>query len=521
MSLHFGAASSFIQFGIGGAANAGNGAVTMIALWAPNFGLGVNSGVVSALSSTTERRSFLMDTSALFGDGDFTSGVAISGTLGDFLWIAMSKAAGATTYRMHWKNLTTGGAWTHAVAAGAANHSDPGTSDNLKVGANPSTSASTGDVAVSAIKLANMADLAIEAACTSALSDLIAAAPDWAVRMMNSAPTSLQDLIGSGHETTRSGTITNTADPSGFNFTLGAAAVLIGQSSTNRHPGRGPGTARFQQTPRSTEIAAAVVNLSDSVEAATASATSTVTGSVRVLSSSVEAAHAFTSSTRAVSAANRLSSVEAAFAGGFSTVAQRSIALSQAVEAAHASVASTVARSARSLQHNVEGAHALGVGSSSKSARSMSSSVESGSALGVSTRAVSQIDLFNSVTDSAEAGFAFAGMSVVRSRRDIAQVARAVVGAWSTHARSLRDVVWSVDGNSASVGSMLVRSSVNAPVGTIVEPGFAWASEMSVTSLISFGIPDLTIDLSLRGTIALDGLIGAVDITTRQGSVEI
>jgi hypothetical protein len=228
MSLSFGASSSFVQFGIGGAANAGNGAVTMIALWKPNFGAGVNSGIVSALSGATERRSFLMDTSALFADGDFSSGVSFSGTAGNFLWIAMSKAAGAAHYRMHWKNFTTAGAWTHGEAVGAANHTDPGTSDNLKVGANPSTSAATGDVAVAAIKLANMADLAIEAACTSALSDLIAATPAWAARFMNSAPTSIQDLIGSGHETSRSGTITNTADPVGYNFSLGSAPVPNG-----------------------------------------------------------------------------------------------------------------------------------------------------------------------------------------------------------------------------------------------------------------------------------------------------
>lgn len=228
MSLNFGASSSFVQFGIGGAANAGNGAVTMIALWKPNFGLGVNSGIVGALSGATERRSFLMDTSALFADGDFSSGVPFTGLAGDFLWLAMSKPAGAAHYRMHWKNYTTASAWVHGEAVGAANHTDPGVSDNLKVGANPSTSASTGDVAVAAIKLANMADLAIEAACTSALSDLIAAAPTWAARFQNSAPSSIQDLIGSGHETSRSGTVTNVADPPGYNFTLGAAAAPTG-----------------------------------------------------------------------------------------------------------------------------------------------------------------------------------------------------------------------------------------------------------------------------------------------------
>ena len=46
---------------------------------------------------------------------------------------------------------------------------------------------------------------------------------------MNSAPTSIQDLTaGGGNETSRPGTVTNTADPSGFSFDLGTA---LGQQS--------------------------------------------------------------------------------------------------------------------------------------------------------------------------------------------------------------------------------------------------------------------------------------------------
>lgn len=280
MSLNFGAASSFIQFSIGSAANAGNGAVTMIALWKPTFVSGSNSGLLAGQSSGTERRSFLIDTSALFGDGDFTSGVAISGTAGDWLWLAMSKAAGAAHYRMHWRNFTTGGAWTHAEAAGAANHTDPGASNEIRVGANATVSSSAGDVAVSAIKLTNMADLAIEAACTAALADLMAASPDWAVRFMNSAPSSIQDLTaGGGNETSRSGTITNSADPAGFSFDL-AGAVVLGQRSTNRHPGAGPGRARFVRSSRPTDVAVTTAASGAGLASAGTSTSATGTKSV-------------------------------------------------------------------------------------------------------------------------------------------------------------------------------------------------------------------------------------------------
>lgn len=258
MSLNFGAASSSVVFSIGNAANASNGAVTLIDLWKPTFVSGSNTGLVAVQSGASQRRSFLIDTSALFGDGDFTSGVAITGTAGDWLWVAMSKAAGAAHYRMHWRNFTTGGAWTHSEAAGAGNHTDPGVSDQINVGANAETAAASGDVAVSAIKLANMADLAIEAACTSALTDLMAAAPDWAVRFMNSAPSSIQDLTGGGgNETSRPGTVTNTADPAGFNFSL-SSTVEYGTPQSKTPPGRGrnPRTARTWLPARSYESAA-------------------------------------------------------------------------------------------------------------------------------------------------------------------------------------------------------------------------------------------------------------------------
>lgn len=229
MSLHFGAASSSVIFSIGNAANAPNGAVTFLALWKPTFVSGSNTGLVSAqFGSAGLHRSFLLDSGAEFGDGDFTAGVAFSGTAGDWLWLAMSKAAGSAHFRMHWKNFTTGGGWTHNEAATAGNHTDPGVANQINVGANAEVTTSSGDVAVAAIKLANMADLAIETACTAALSDMMAASPAWAVRFMNSAPSSIQDLVGSGHETSRPGTITNTADPAGYNFTLGGAPVQAG-----------------------------------------------------------------------------------------------------------------------------------------------------------------------------------------------------------------------------------------------------------------------------------------------------
>ncbi len=217
MSLHFGGGTGDrVDFGIGGAASLGNGAFTMIVLWK----FAGNTGLLAGMNSGTERQGMLISP-ALFGSGDFSSGFG-SFVNGDWYWIALSKPAGAAHYRGHIKDYTTGGTWSHGEAVGAANHSDPGVSNSIRVAAIPSTAASQGDVAVSAVFTAELSDAAIQAACSAALADLVAASPAWAVKFEQAAPTNIQDLIGSGHETSRTGTITASADPPGYDFSLAA-----------------------------------------------------------------------------------------------------------------------------------------------------------------------------------------------------------------------------------------------------------------------------------------------------------
>lgn len=231
MSLNFGVAGSHIDFGIGNAANLGNGAFTLLALWktaSPNS----NTGLIAGMNSTSERQAVLLDTLHLYGTGDFSSGYTTVAA-GDWHWLGLSKAAGAAHYRGHHRDYTTAGAWEHGEASGAGNHSDPGTSDSIRVGAIPSQNASQGDVAVAGIWTSQLSDAAIEAACTSALRDFIAGSPTWAVRFQQSAPNNIQDLIGTGNESSRTGTITASADPPGFDFTIfntivGTASATFG-----------------------------------------------------------------------------------------------------------------------------------------------------------------------------------------------------------------------------------------------------------------------------------------------------
>lgn len=216
MSLNFGTTSSFLTFSIGNAANVSNGACTLAVLWKYNS----NSGLIGAFSGASEQRGTGLDSGHLFGNNDFSNGFGTISVIGDFYWLVLTKAAGNVTYRCHVKDYTAAGAWAHGVSVGAGNHSDPGVSDNIRIGPSPAD-AVRGDVAVAALWTSALSDADVEAACTSALADLMAKSPTWAARFMLSAPTSIQDLTGGGgNETARSGTVTATADPVGYNFAL-------------------------------------------------------------------------------------------------------------------------------------------------------------------------------------------------------------------------------------------------------------------------------------------------------------
>jgi hypothetical protein len=213
---------SHIDFSVGNAANVPNGAFSFLSLWRPT------SNFTSLLTfwtggvGGTIRRAYLLDTGHVFGDGDFSSGFGTVSPVSDWWWIGFSKPAGAAHYRGHLKNYSAGGAWSHGEAVGAGNHSDPGTANAISVGTGV-TAIANGDVAVTAAWTSELADVAgFEAAATAALVDLMTASPAWAVSYQSGytgAP--LQDLTGGGgNESARTGTITDVADPPGYNFAL-------------------------------------------------------------------------------------------------------------------------------------------------------------------------------------------------------------------------------------------------------------------------------------------------------------
>ncbi len=230
MARHFSAASNeYIEFAAGDLASIDGGPSTIVILWRPTT---VHSGwLVQAADNTTQ-----MLAVNPYSDGNLwhtiggTFHATMAYTAGDGwrldLW---TKPNGAGQVRGH-TLLLSGGGWSHADYG---NSPDSGTTVT-KAAVGKSYNAGdflNADVAAIAIVDANWSDAAIEAGNLetglSAWETLIGTDPAvmWGFNQSAVSDTVL-DLTGSGADQTgRSGT-TVTADPPGFSYLLGSAAVL-------------------------------------------------------------------------------------------------------------------------------------------------------------------------------------------------------------------------------------------------------------------------------------------------------
>ena len=175
---------------------------------------------VTAFSGVTVRRGMLLDADHLFGNNDFSSGFGTP-AIADYGWFGLSLAAPGAHYQCHLQDYTLSGAWSHGESVGAGPQPFQGVSDSIQVGVGV-TAFSNGDCAVAGIWTSALSTAAIEAACTTKLSDFMAAQPAWAVAFPQASITNIKDLTGGGgDETSRSGTITAAANPPGYDFSLG------------------------------------------------------------------------------------------------------------------------------------------------------------------------------------------------------------------------------------------------------------------------------------------------------------
>jgi hypothetical protein len=226
--------ANYLPFTIGNAAAASGGAVTLAAM--VRFGAGNNNGGAISIynSGATAVRALGEAALNLYGLNDFSSGVGPL-TQGSYYIIVQTKAAGANPWRMHYwlYNASGTGAFTHAVAVGASNQTDPGaaTGGTFRVGANAVAQAN-GDVAWVAIWDSALSDAAIDSGKTANLSDWAALAPKELVQFENWNGTA-GHVVAIGTSTLGAAVGSNSAgtNPTSYNFAAGGADVIFTDTS--------------------------------------------------------------------------------------------------------------------------------------------------------------------------------------------------------------------------------------------------------------------------------------------------
>jgi hypothetical protein len=172
--------------------------------------------------------SILCDAGVMFVENDFTAGSPAHGT--GWCWYVATKATGSVIPRWHVHDLTAGTAWTHTNASGTVpNNAGPITS--IRVGSSAAgTAAQTfrGRLAAVAAWNSALSDVAVEAACTLAASDLAVSSPAWAVLLNQaSTATSVTDITGGGgNQSALNGTAVDADEPPGWSYSLTSTAPV-------------------------------------------------------------------------------------------------------------------------------------------------------------------------------------------------------------------------------------------------------------------------------------------------------
>jgi hypothetical protein len=261
-----GVGSNYITMSAGGVGAAGTGAHTIVVLANHNTGSTISSGFASLMAGATRTRDLIVDTGALFGVNDFSSGF---GSLSNNTWYvaAISKPAGSAHYRFHlWTYANpASGSMSHGESVGSANQGDGSTTDGIRVG--DGDDVGNGLIAVVGVWTTVVSDASLDTLVSNSLAAWSALSPQALITLNNwNGTTGATDVVGTSTQSSVTGTVSTGADPPGFTFDL---ATPVGRQSTNRHPGAGPGRARFYQTPRSTDVASTDVSAAAEVASAT------------------------------------------------------------------------------------------------------------------------------------------------------------------------------------------------------------------------------------------------------------
>jgi hypothetical protein len=223
-----GAAGTQINITLGTVQALTQGAYTILSLTKPKSSRGA---VLAAKVSASIRREIIIDTNALYGEGDF---VGFPGMVaGDWHWIAQTKAAGSAPLLHYRKDITAGGSVVSGTT-GASLHADYAAATALQLGQGDNESRD--DHALIAVWFRQLSVSEINSIFGSlSVVPVLALAPDalWAGNIPD--PAALKDITGHGNNASSvagPGTILAAADPTGMDWATLFADSEMGSSET-------------------------------------------------------------------------------------------------------------------------------------------------------------------------------------------------------------------------------------------------------------------------------------------------
>lgn len=237
-SFNGGTAADRITFSVG-AGPTTQGPITMAAL-VKSTSAGADQWILDADNGSFVKWGMLFSSGHTFIETDGSGGPAY--TANDWLWVVVTKATGSATPRWHIKDVTTSGAWSHTNGGGNVGNVGTGATEIILGGQFTGGASTTfrGEIAVAAAWQSELSDGSVEAACTLAAADLLAASPGWMIRLnqASTATSVTDDTGGGGNQASISGTAVGASDPPGFNYSLtnnvdGDAAVTVTASRTS------------------------------------------------------------------------------------------------------------------------------------------------------------------------------------------------------------------------------------------------------------------------------------------------
>jgi hypothetical protein len=219
-----GSGTNYITLSAGGCGAMGTGAFTIVAMWKTDGAGGsfFNRAAFGLYASSTLTRALEVDSSAVYGTNDFSSGYG-STTTGIWYVGAITKPAGSAHYRFHlWTYASDGsGTMSHGESAGAANQGDGSAITAIRIGS--ADFQGNGWVAVLGLWTSELADAQLDTLKSASLSSWSALSPQALITGNNwNGSTGANDVVGTSTQQSITGTVTTGAEPSGFSYSLTA-----------------------------------------------------------------------------------------------------------------------------------------------------------------------------------------------------------------------------------------------------------------------------------------------------------